>query len=79
VIDLHSWSTPNGRKINIMMDRRLGEAEHWARRMAAPESANLRAWFRRVGSRGAVLNGANIGENAFARSQRGRLAAAAEA
>ena len=37
------------------------------------EFPNLQAWFRRVGAREAVLKGANIGKDDFARSQRERL------
>jgi GSH-dependent disulfide-bond oxidoreductase len=45
----------------------------------AAEFPNLNAWFRRVGAREAVQKGANIGKDAFAQSQRERLAAAGEA
>jgi len=41
------------------------------------EFPNLKAWFRRVGARDAVLKGANIGKEDFARSQRERLHGAA--
>lgn len=43
------------------------------------EFPNLRAWFKRVGAREAVLRGANIGKDAFAQRQRELLGQGAKA